>query len=199
MTNFEQTPHDDTEKGPDAKDAFAGSLEKEPGQNNEALQKSDLAQPAGAGAEKQPDLGLDLALNPELVQAINDAASQAGLAPEQAEKLGLGLTGYLTEAAGRQAAQKQQAIEELKGLWKETFDAKVATAVNAARAFGGQDFADFLNHTGLGDHPAMIRTFYAIGRALAEDSFSQGQPVRQKSGPARTEGGLPLLSFPSMK
>ena len=195
MTSHEQTPHGDTEKGPDMQGAPPKEAQPAAQATSQQGQADDLATSDPAERQKSE---FDLP-DPDFARAVNDSAKQAGIDPDQADKLTRGLLAYLAQAAEKQSAQRQQGIEELKGLWKETFDTKVSTAVNAVRAFGGQDFVDFLNQTGLGDHPAMICTFYAIGRALAEDSFSQGQPGTQRRGPERTEGGLPLLSFPSMK
>ena len=59
-------------------------------------------------------------------------------------------------------------------------------------------FVDYLDQTGLGDHPAMVRMFHRISQAIGEDSLIEGAPDAPLTTP-RTAGGTPLLSFPSME
>lgn len=46
-----------------------------------------------------------------------------------------------------------------------------------ARDLGGPEFVRLLDKTGLGNHPAMVRTFIKLGRALSEEKFVTGGPA----------------------
>ena len=45
----------------------------------------------------------------------------------------------------------------------------VTMARNAVRQLGGQELADYLNETGLGNNLALIKTFVKVGRMMTED------------------------------
>jgi hypothetical protein len=42
------------------------------------------------------------------------------------------------------------------------------------RDLGGPDFVKVLNATGLGNHPAIVKTFVRFGKLLSEDKFVAG-------------------------
>lgn len=50
-----------------------------------------------------------------------------------------------------------------------------ATAAKALDRFGGTEIREFLQTTGLGNHPAFLKAFHRIGSAISEDtSFERG-------------------------
>ena len=54
-----------------------------------------------------------------------------------------------------------------------------AVAVRAARTYGGEELQTLLKETGLGNHPVIVKTFYAIGRATGEDASTGGPAAAQ--------------------
>lgn len=51
-------------------------------------------------------------------------------------------------------------------------------SAKALDRFGGPEFRTFLNETGLGNHPAMLKFAYLAGSAISEDtSFERGNPT----------------------
>lgn len=57
---------------------------------------------------------------------------------------------------------------------KEIGGAKLAenlALATKARDLGGPEFVKVLDKTGLGNHPAVIRTFMRLGKALSEENF----------------------------
>lgn len=50
-------------------------------------------------------------------------------------------------------------------------------AVRAADAFGGPELRALLERTGLGNHLAIVRTFYEIGKSISEDVLPGGKPA----------------------
>ena len=48
-----------------------------------------------------------------------------------------------------------------------------AIAARALDALAPPEFRSFLNETGLGNHPAMVRFVYNVGKAISEDGFGR--------------------------
>ncbi len=64
--------------------------------------------------------------------------------------------------------------EALGGFRKElghSYDESMALAKKAVNQFGGDEFKNFLNETGMGDDPRFVKAFIKIGKALASDSI----------------------------
>lgn len=58
----------------------------------------------------------------------------------------------------------------------------VATAQHALQSFASPELISILDHTGLGNHPDMVKMFCAIGKAISEDRFitsNSGAPARR--------------------
>lgn len=67
-----------------------------------------------------------------------------------------------------EAAKKDPEIGGVK------WDASVSDAQRAIRAFGGEDLRQFLNATGAGNHPALIKAFANAGANISEDVPANG-------------------------
>jgi hypothetical protein len=68
----------------------------------------------------------------------------------------------------------EKATTELKTKWGAAFDSKVRFAQTASTHFGGPEFKEYLESTGLGNHPRIIEVFAKIGESLKEDTFVPG-------------------------
>ncbi|MGF1593963.1 MAG: hypothetical protein ACFCUW_11820, partial [Kiloniellaceae bacterium] len=89
------------------------------------------------------------------------------------------------KAAGESRAEAEAA---LRREWGGDHERNLAFAQRAVRSFGDDSFVDFLESrevegVKLGDHPAFLRAFAAIGRAMAEDSPLAGEGAAGGSGP----------------
>ncbi len=126
---------------------------------------------------------------PELPQGITyDEAFEAAALPV-AHKLGLTphqVQGLLEFYAGHQAQSLQStergrleentmAVDALKSDWGASYDTKVAQAARAARYFGGDTLIGFLNDSGAGNNPDLVRAFAKIGAMMSEDSLKGGE------------------------
>lgn len=142
---------------------------------------------AKLGIPREPG-GYKLA-RPELPQGVNyDEAFEKAALPI-AHKLGLTpaqVQGLLDFYAGHQAQSFQgvmrNRVEEetqsaglLRQEWGGAYDAKVAQAARAARYFGGQELIEFLNQSGVGNNPELVRAFAKIGSMMSEDSLKIGR------------------------
>lgn len=101
------------------------------------------------------------------------------------------------------ATRQAEAHAELVQGWvesvktdKEIGGDKLAENLGVARKaldqFGSQEARDILNNSGLGNHPAVIKMFLAIGKAIGDDGFVKGSP------PGSSESAADKM-YPSMK
>jgi hypothetical protein len=126
---------------------------------------------------------------PELPEGVNyDEAFEKAALPV-AHKLGLTpgqVQGLLDFYAGHQSQTFQsvvrgrvddetQSVGLLQQEWGPSYDTKVAQAARAARYFGGQPLIEFLNQSGVGNNPELVRAFAKIGSMMTEDSLKIGR------------------------
>lgn len=127
----------------------------------------------------------------DAVAALSPVAKELGLSNEGFSKIAQvyanqvlpKVTEQVTSAIQSDiAATHAQWATEATELVKTdpTFGGKPLTEVQQLSAkaidrFGGEDFRTFLNETGLGNHPAMLKFAYQAGTAISEDtSFERG-------------------------
>lgn len=112
--------------------------------------------------------------------AFNDFAPLAkefGLTQEQAQKLvdvAAGLVDRTTKTAEgvhadtiRKWADDSRNDAEVGG---KDFDANLAVAVSAIDKFGDDELKQILDASGFGNHPAVVRLFYRVGKAAGSDA-----------------------------
>jgi hypothetical protein len=97
-----------------------------------------------------------------------------GLTQKQAEELHKEFIGFnmqREQAIQQEIAKKNEvAMTQLKQEWGDAFNAKADAAFRAAKEFGGQELAQVLQETGLGNHPVMVKMFAKIGEKISEDT-----------------------------
>jgi hypothetical protein len=72
-------------------------------------------------------------------------------------------------------AQADQNILELKKEFGVRFDDEVKNARKALDAYTDKAFKQYMDDTGLGNHPALVKAFAKIGRELSEDRLVQSE------------------------
>lgn len=86
------------------------------------------------------------------------------------------------ESTRRAAAARAEADQALRREWGAGYDRRLGLAQRALRHFGGAELAARLDRSGLGNDPALVRTFARIGEALAEDSLVSGDSAGDAGG-----------------
>jgi len=125
--------------------------------------------------------------NEELINQFKQKAYEANLLPDQASAMLDFLNGYTAEQAAAMEQQQGNALEEavngLKSEWGDAFDQNLRKAKLAVLEFGGQDFQAYLNESGLGNDPQLIKAFSKIGDSFfKEDKFNaEGKPAYSMS------------------
>ncbi len=117
--------------------------------------------------------GLDIP--PESLESYYQAAHDLGLNTQQVA----GLYRWLMEDVGKQgeglattAVEEKAAGEKvLREEFGDAYDQRMAVSKKAVRDFGGDELVAFLNDTGLGDSPALVKAFSKIGIAVGTDEI----------------------------
>lgn len=114
-------------------------------------------------------------INESFIKGFKESAHKAGLLPKQAQGL---LDWYISnEQTYAQEAQKtlqaiqEQGLGELKQEWGQGYSKQIALAQAAVRELGGPEFVAYLNETGFGNDPKLIRLMAKAGALLGEDKI----------------------------
>lgn len=114
-------------------------------------------------------------LDSETMSVFAEVAKEANLSQDAAQRI-------LDRMAPAMAARQQAALETMRSDWTEATktdkdiggDKLPETLTFARKAldqFGSPNLRALLNESGLGNHPDVIRMFYAVGRSISEDTY----------------------------
>lgn len=122
------------------------------------------------------------------VEAFTGVAKELGLSNEQAQRL----VDFQTQLAKGQIdayqAQQVEWVNQMKTdpeIGGEKYAETTAMAVKAFNQFGGVELKEYLESTGLGNFPPLVKAFAAIGKALSDDSFAPGMGVSDQKSAAQ--------------
>jgi hypothetical protein len=160
----------DTSKNDATKDGSKGgeTPKGEPAKANEAAPAEiAIKLPDGVVADKP------------LMDGFIALAKESGLKGESAQKI----ADLYVQAQASQAKAAEEAHAKQVAAWAEevkadkqiggaSLDASMAVASRAVAQFGSPELKELLNSSGLGNHPALVRAFVKIGRAISEDSIA---------------------------
>lgn len=142
--------------------------------------KGDDKKPVSAAPEKYEfTAGEGQELDKEAVAAFEPLARELGLSNEQAQKIvDMYGSAIMPQIAKQQEAAWQKQVTE----WAETVKAdkelgsveSIGNAQKAMDQFGTPELKQYLNDSGLGNHPELFRIFSRIGKAMSEDGFVSG-------------------------
>lgn len=168
--------------------AKEGEGEKE-GEKPEIPEKYEFKAPEGFEGE----------LDQAALEQFEPIAKELGLTQEQADKLvsmhADSIQRASTEARDQWAQQQQTWREDLQNdpeFGGQKFQENVTAATKAVERFGSPGLKEALESTGMGNHPELVRTFAAIGKAISEDKLVMGN---QSQGQRSIEERL----YPNMK
>jgi hypothetical protein len=164
-----------------------------------------------AAAEKGAKGDLEIKL-PEGFQA--DAKVLDGF-KAKAKALGLDgakasdLVGFYAQLQKDAAAAQQQHIEQTRKAWQDAqladkefggadLKKNIAAAHKVMTKFGTAELKDFLDQTGLGDHPEVIRFFVRVAKADAEDGLADDTANTAGDSSALAEEAQLKALYPTM-
>lgn len=176
---------------PAAPESAAPAPEQQATQTQQAPEPSVAPKPEGEAPAPVDYSGLQFGegaqLNDSVLAEFTAIGQELGLSVEGAQKL-IDLQGKLVaaqESAYQEsmAAQSQQWVEQLKAdkeLGGQNFQATTETAAKAIAQYATPELRTFLNETGLGNHPELVKFCHRIGQAMAGDSIVHGGSVTHK-------------------
>lgn len=125
----------------------------------------------------------------EMLAEFEPIAKELGLSQENAQKLvDLQIKSLQKSVQKMQAdheAQQEEAFKEMTTQWAAAakadseyggtkFNENLSVAQKALKQFASEGLIEYLNSSGLGNHPEVIRTFVKVGKAISEDKFVVG-------------------------
>ena len=117
---------------------------------------------------------------------FGEVAKALNLTQENAQRV---LSEVGPAIAAQQATMMKSQVQEWetqakadKEIGGEQFDANVALAKKGLDAYFGKDFVAWLNQTGLGNHPELIRGMMKVGKLVSEDRVLTGGSGAQQQG-----------------
>lgn len=123
-----------------------------------------------------------VAIDPEFINKFKEQSHAFGVLPNQAQKMlnWFGEVNKTAEASAKEMfkANQDKAIQGLQSEWGEAFQTKISRAYKVSEKFGGKDFIDFLDKTGLGNDVKMIKFLAGLG----EEMSKEGTIVDAQSG-----------------
>jgi hypothetical protein len=135
--------------------------------------------------------------------AFRTMAHEIGLSQAQAEKLygfyHQNILDSYKEYVNTATKAKEEAETELKKEWGDQYNGNLEVAKRAMREFGGEEIAKFMEGSGLGNNPLLVKLFNQIGKAMLEDNLQSGKVKGEEEERPKSLDGSPMLDFPSMK
>lgn len=127
-------------------------------------------------------------LDTEALKDFEPVARELNLTNEQAQKLVDAYPKILAGVQQRQADAWQATTEQWaadvkadKEIGGDKLTGNLSAAQRALDQFGTPELKEYLNTTGLGNHPDLVKTFIKIGKAMSEDGMVSGKENGQRS------------------
>ncbi|HBR7407557.1 TPA: peptidase [Klebsiella pneumoniae] len=165
-----------------------GQQEKADNQDGEQ-QKTEKEQKQEGAPEKYEFTAAEgVDLDTEALKDFEPVARELNLTNEQAQKLVDAYPKILAGVQQRQAEAWQAQTEEWaatvkadKEIGGDKLTANLGVAQRALDTFGTPALKEYLNGTGLGNHPELVKAFVKVGKAMSEDGVVTGKESGQRS------------------
>lgn len=135
--------------------------------------------PEGYEFDKPENIPEGMEYSADMDKQFAGWAHAQGLNGKQAQGLREDLMKHLadghSQALEQQSVRREEAEANLKAEFGRAYDQKMKEANTAMRKFAGAEFAAFLDETGLGDHPAMIKAFASVAKATMSENELVGE------------------------
>lgn len=166
----------DTTGKPEGADAGKQEGEKPEGEKKPEVPESyDFKMPEGVEIDKAA------------ADEFSAVAKDLGLTQEQAQKAVDVVAAMRQRESAAQAERVQGWIDEVradKEIGGDKLDANLVHAQKAVK-LGPPELRDFLNTSGLGNHPAFVKWAISVGKAISDDGFVRGSDGAGSNDPAK--------------
>ncbi len=155
--------------------------------------------PAGELELKFPE---GMQVDAKMLDGFKAIAKEAGLKPEAAQKI----ADLYAQQQSAQTKAAEEAMAATQQQWAEAlqsdpeiggaqFETTKALAQKVIRQFGTPELRSFLERTGLGNEPSLVKFVTKVGRAMSEDQI--GGTTKEADGPPSEQEFLSRL-YPRM-
>lgn len=165
-----------------------GQQEKTENQDGEQQKTEKEQKQEGAPEKYEFQAGEGVELDAEALKDFEPVARELNLTNEQAQKLVDAYPKILAGVQQRQADAWQAQTEEWaatvkadKEIGGDKLTANLGVAQRALDTFGTPELKEYLNGTGLGNHPELVKAFVKVGKAMSEDGVVTGKESGQRS------------------
>ncbi|ENJ1313993.1 peptidase [Escherichia coli] len=165
-----------------------GQQEKADNQDGEKQKTEKEQKQEGAPEKYEFQAGEGVELDAEALKDFEPVARELNLTNEQAQKLVDAYPKILAGVQQRQADAWQAQTEEWaatvkadKEIGGDKLTANLGVAQRALDTFGTPALKEYLNGTGLGNHPELVKAFVKVGKAMSEDGVVTGKESGQRS------------------
>ena len=140
-----------------------------------------LGRPGDGNYKLEPNGGVPdgIEFEPAALDRFKKIFHANGLTQKQAEGIFKEYMSYVGEqhnaVTSNGQAQRSEWVNQVKREFGRAFDERVDLAVRAVETFGGTELMQWLDQTGLGDHPMFVKMFANIGQQMQESLASPGQ------------------------
>ncbi|WP_116652069.1 peptidase [Escherichia coli] len=165
-----------------------GQQENADNQDGEQQKTEKEQKQEGAPEKYEFQAGEGVELDAEALKDFEPVARELNLTNEQAQKLVDAYPKILAGVQQRQADAWQAQTEEWaatvkadKDIGGDKLTANLGVAQRALDTFGTPALKEYLNGTGLGNHPELVKAFVKVGKAMSEDGVVTGKESGQRS------------------
>ncbi|HCA5739241.1 peptidase [Enterobacter hormaechei] len=180
----EQTQTQDNATGADSnKGSETQKTEEELAADKAKAEKAEKEQkPEGAPEKYEFKAGEGVELDTAALEQFEPIARELNLTNEQAQKMvDLYGTKIMPMVQQQQAEAWQKTTEQWaadvkadKEIGGDKLTANLSAAQRALEQFGDPELKEYLDSTGLGNHPALVKAFIKVGKAMSEDKVVTG-------------------------
>lgn len=153
-----------------------------PGPNASDEERSDFYSRLGRSEKysiPKPDMPEGVEFDQELSDKMLGIMHKAGLSDSQAKAIYDSYNEYEREFHSK----TQKDMETRNGEWKQqiktdwgkAYDTELAKAQNAMTEFGGDELKQWMNKTGEGDNPLLLKFFAKVGGLISEPNVSTSE------------------------
>lgn len=176
------------QEGEKPADEGAEQNDKADKQDGEKQEEKDEQKPEGAPEKYEFQAGEGVELDAEALKDFEPVARELNLTNEQAQKLVdaypkilAGVQQRQTEAWQAQTEQWAADVKADKEVGGDKLTANLSAAQRALDQFGTPELREYLDGSGLGNHPELVKAFIKVGKAMSEDGVITGKESGQRS------------------
>lgn len=114
----------------------------------------------------------------EFENTMRNIAFKAGAPKAQFEEM---VKGYYDFLDAKLKKTEEEGEKALRDTWKSDYDQNIEVAKRTFKQFGGDELAELLVKTRLGNHPALVKAFYEIGKLNMDDNLIKGTQTQTET------------------